>query len=223
MTKLARFASVTMRRASLTVALVLSLSATASTSQSPAAPPAPAAPAAPPAGEVTLTIATVNGSGCRPGTAQATMAPDNTGFRVTYADFTAQRGGSARPTDLRKNCQISIQVQAPEGFAYAIARVEHHGHAQLGSTATGRQRTNFYLSGSSDNTYVEHSFAGPRTGEWHTTDLVELAFEPCGAHRNININTELVVDEDTTDAGAVNSLSMDGSDGTVAQFRWAYC
>ncbi|MGC9667503.1 DUF4360 domain-containing protein [Planosporangium sp. 12N6] len=182
-----------------------------------------------PPSEVTLDVVTVNGSGCPAGTATVTMLPDRTGFRVTYTSFVAQDGGAAKPTDIRKNCQINLRVHVPQGFTYAIARADYRGRVHLASGATGLHRTNYYFQGSSDNNYVDHPFAGPVDGAWRDTDITdvtELVYQPCGEVSILNINTELRVDSGTSAASAVNYLSMSASDGnvdTIVQFQWKRC
>ena len=102
---------------------------------------APATPSdsSPPSGKITLDIKTINGSGCPAGTADASaeVASDNTSFTVKYDNFTAKAGKGASAIDFRKNCQINVLVHIPQGFTYAIARVDYRGFAHLptGSTA----------------------------------------------------------------------------------------
>jgi len=182
-----------------------------------------------PAERITLDVVSVNGSGCPPGSADVSVLPDNTGFRVTYHDFLARAGGAAGATEFRKNCQVNLLVHIPQGFTFAVAWADYHGRARLEAGASGLQRTNYYFMGSSDNSYVDHSFAGPLFGTWSTTDATpveELVYAPCGSSRNLNINTELRVDEGTLNAGKTSSMSMRVSDGnvdTIVHFSWKQC
>jgi hypothetical protein len=184
---------------------------------------------APPAERITLDVITVNGSGCPAGSAYASVLPDNTGFRVTYRDFIAEAGGDAAPTGFRKTCQINLLVHIPQGFTFAIARADYAGRARLEDGATALQRTNYYFQGSSDNSYVDHPFAGPLRSIWHTIDatpVTELVFAPCGELRSLNLNTELRVDEGTLNPGRASSMSMRSTDGnveTIVQFQWKRC
>jgi len=204
----------------LTTGFVLSAAGTAYATTS-------ADSAAPPAGEVTLNVLSINGSGCPAGTTKVAMLSGDTGFRVTYTNFVAQAGGGAAPTDFRKNCQIGLQVNIPQGFTFAIAQADYRGKAQLASGATGLQRTNYYFQGTPGNNYVDHTFAGPLSGTWHTTDTTDataLVYEPCGAAAVLNVNTELRVYGAT--GGVLNWISMSASDGsvdTVVQFQWRQC
>ena len=185
------------------------------------------ASAPPAAGQVTLEVQTVNGSGCPAGTAAVTMLPDNTGFRVKYTDFRAEDGGNAEPTAIRKNCQVNLLVHIPQGFTFAIARADYVGRAHLESGATALERSNYYFQGSSDNSYADHWFGGPLDGTWRATDITataDLVFAPCGVTRSLNINTELRVDAGSS--AAKSYISMRASDGevyTLVQFQWKQC
>ena len=183
---------------------------------------------APPAGQITLDVQTVNGSGCPAGTASVSMLSDNTGFRITYTDYLAQDGGAAKATDVRKNCQINLLVYIPQGFTFAIARADYWGRTHLESGATALARSNYYFQGSSDNTYVDHAFSGPFDGAWRASDITataDLVYAPCGVVRSLNINTELRVAAAASDA-RTSYISMRASDGevyTIVNFQWKQC
>lgn len=186
-----------------------------------------------PQGSVVVDVATVNGSGCPTGTASVLVAADNMSFAVAYRDFLAQVGPEAKPTDIRKNCQLSLRVQAPTGFTYAVMRATYRGVAQLAAGATATQSANYYIQGASPTTVATHAFAGPFNSAWETTDTTTVAalaagdFAPCGEQRNLNINTELRVNAGTSDQGAASSvISMDSMSGdvqTVYHFAWRQC
>jgi hypothetical protein len=181
---------------------------------------------APPRERITVEVVTVNGSGCPAGTADVSVNPDNTGFRVTYDDFSAQAGGGNPPTETRKNCQVNIRFKVPNGYVFAIAKADYRGTARLADGATGLQRSNYYFQGSAQNDYVDHTFAGPLYDDWHTTDIGPLVFSPCNKHRNLNINTELRVNVGTSDKWRTSSLTMDSSGGkifTLFEFAWREC
>ena len=181
----------------------------------------------PPPGQITLDVQTVNGSGCPSGSASATMLSDNTGFRIKYDDYLAQDGGTAGPTDFRKNCQVNLLVNIPQGFTFAIARADYRGLAHLEPGATALERANYYFQGSSDNTYIDHSFNGPYDGTWQTTDITtaaNLVWAPCGVVRGLNINTELRVDAGTSAQRSYISMrSSDGDVYTLIHFQWKQC
>jgi hypothetical protein len=182
---------------------------------------------APPGGQITLDVQTVNGSGCPAGSAWVSMLPDNTGFRINYADYLAEDGGGTGPTSFRKNCQINLLVHIPQGFTFAIARADYWGRAHLEPGATALERANYYFQGSSDNSYVDHTFAGAYDGTWRATDATataDLVWAPCGITRSLNINTELRVNSGSSSRRSY--MSMRASDGevyTIVQFQWRQC
>jgi hypothetical protein len=187
-------------------------------------------PTDPPPDKIIIDVATVNGSGCRPGTAAVAVSGDNTAFTVTYSEFLAQVGVGAKPTDFRKNCQISLKVHVPQGFTYAIARADYRGFGHLVKGATGLQRANYYFQGMSPTAYVNHPLASPLSDNWQHTDVTDVAalvYHPCGELRNFNINTELRVGAGTSDPKKTTSfLTMDSTDGSIKttyHFHWKSC
>ena len=178
-----------------------------------------------PATPITMSVKTINGTGCPAGTARVTALSGNTGFRVRYESFRAEDGGWADPTDIRKNCQIALQLNIPQGFTLAVARADYRGAAHLDSGATGLERSNYYFQGDSGNNYADHPFTGPLDGNWYATDATPaLVWAPCGQQVILNINSELRVDAGSS--GRTNYMSMRASDGnvdTLVQFSWANC
>lgn len=193
-------------------------------------PPGGAPGTTPPLDHVTIDVVTVNGSGCPAGTAAVAVSEDNKAFTVTYSDFLAQVGVGAKPTDFRKNCQLSLRVNVPQGFTYGIMQADYRGFAHLQAGATGMERANYYFQGMSPTAYKSHSYTGLMSDDWQATDTTEIAaivFAPCGEKRNFNINTELRVNAGTSDPRTTTSfMSMDSTDGgidTTYHFAWLQC
>jgi hypothetical protein len=180
-----------------------------------------------PGGAVTVDVVTVNGSGCPAGTASVKPLADNTGFTVSYSEFAASANGGSEPTDFRKNCQIALQVNVPQGFTYAIAQADYYGYARLAKGTTGLERSNYYFQGSSEDNYVDHEFTGPLYGRWHVTDSVTeaaLVYAPCGTSRILNVNSELrVLDGTSTAASSLTMTKSSGDVNTLYHFSWKQC
>ena len=183
----------------------------------------------PPTGQITIDVVTVNGSGCRIGTAAIAVSPDNKAFTVTYSDYMAQVGPASRPTDFRKNCQLNLRVNVPGGFTYGIAQADYRGFAHLERGAKGTQKASYYFQGMSDNDSRSKTWNGAMTDNWqttHKTDVAAIIYHPCGAKRNFNINTELRVDKGTSDPAKTSFMAMDSTDGsieTIYHFAWKKC
>ncbi|MGW1495248.1 DUF4360 domain-containing protein [Streptomyces sp. NBC_01410] len=183
-----------------------------------------------PPDKITIDIATVNGSGCRPGSAAVAVSEDNTAFTVTYSEYLAKVGVGANPTDFRKNCQLNLVVHVPQGFTYAVASADYRGFASLQSGATAMQKASYYFQGSPDTAARNHPFKGPLDDNWQASDSTEwgqLVWAPCGVKRNFNINTEVRVNAGTSDPKKTTSfMTMDSTDGdinTVYRLAWKDC
>ena len=182
----------------------------------------------PPSG-ITVDVVTVNGSGCPAGTASVAPSTDGRSFRVSFSDFLAQSGPGAKPTDFRKNCQLSLRVNYPQGFTYGIAQADYRGFAHLVAGAKGTEKASYYFSGS-PSTGATHPFSGPLSDYWQATDKTEVAsivYAPCGEQRIFNVNTELRVSAGTSDISKTTSfMAMDSTDGSVKttfHFAWKRC
>ena len=182
-----------------------------------------------PPGKVTVNVVTVNGSGCPAGTAAVSAASDNTAFTVSYSDYLASRGPGISPTEFRKNCQLNLRINVPQGFTYAIARADYRGFAHLARGAYAQERASYYFQGQAYTTRSTHTFIGPFSNNWQTSDKVEytdLVWAPCGEVRNLNLNTELRVYQGTSSPDSTSFLAMDSTDGSVStryQFAWKQC
>jgi hypothetical protein len=186
--------------------------------------------AAPPSERISVEVVAVNGSGCPAGTAAVAAASDNSAFTVTYSRYLAQVGVGAGVTDFRKNCQLGLLVHVPQGFTFAVAQADYRGFAHLMSGATALQRAGYYIQAEPATTYVNHSFRGPYSDYWQTTDRADVAtliYSPCGQDTILNANTELRVSAGSSDSSKTTSfIAMDSADGSIKttyHFSWKTC
>nr|WP_239138640.1 DUF4360 domain-containing protein [Actinoplanes regularis] len=181
----------------------------------------------PPTDHIVIDLVAMAGSGCAPGTAAVAVSPDNKAFTAIYSEYLAQAGPGIPVTENRKNCQLNVLVHVPQGFTFAIAKVDYRGYGFLQRGAVAQQRANYYFQGMTQGTYVNHPITAPLDDNWIATDDVPIAaqvFHPCGEMRNLNINTELRVAKGTsTDVSYLTMDSTDGSIETVYHFAWKRC
>jgi hypothetical protein len=183
----------------------------------------------PPDDAIVIDVVTVNGSGCRPGTAAVAVSPDNKAFTVTYSEYGAYTGPGYKLPDARRNCQLNLRVRVPSGFTYAVASADYRGYAALAKGSSAIQKANYYFQGSSQNGSQEHNIKGAKEGDWIFSDEVPvdaIVYKPCGVERNLNINTELKVNPGSSDKKATSYISMDSTDGEIAtlyHFSWLKC
>ncbi|MFI9082248.1 DUF4360 domain-containing protein [Streptomyces sioyaensis] len=180
--------------------------------------------------QFTVGLVTVNGSGCPAGTASVAPAQDHTAFTVTYSNYLAQVGIGAKPTDFRKNCQIMVRVNAPQGFTYGVASANYRGYASLAAGAWGKEQANYYFQGQSQTASIPHPFYGPMDSNWQANDATpigSIVYAPCGATRDLAINTQLNVSAGTSNPATTTSLmTMDSTDAsltTTYHLSWQRC
>lgn len=146
-----------------------------------------------PAG-VTMDVVAANGSGCPDGTASADLAADGNSFTTTVPALAAFDGDDAPVTHLRRNCQLSVALTAPEGWTYAVTEVSSSGAVALSENSTARSGTQIYFQGQSPTLRLARTFDAPTARRWGTRDTVdeaELDYAPCDARRYLNINLEV--------------------------------
>ncbi|MET9632257.1 DUF4360 domain-containing protein [Lentzea sp. NPDC006480] len=163
-----------------------------------------------------LEVVTVNGSGCRAG--DADIATSGRTFTIGYHEFLARAGDGSSPLDMRKNCQVNLRVNVPDGWTYALAWTSYAGYTHLQEGATALHRVNTYLQGMSQTEYVNHPFTGPFSDDWEThyrPDISEIQWSPCGSPRNININAEVRVNLGSADPDRLNFAIVESSRGAV--------
>lgn len=174
-------------------------------------------PAAQPLPDITVEMVDLNGTGCPPGTTAVAVSPDETAFTVTYSAYMAQVGVGAGAADFRKNCGVTVDVNVPEGFTYAIVSADYRGYAFLANGASGLHRANYYFQGMEEDVFTQETFRGPMDDFWQVTEEAEFpVFAPCGGTRHLEINTELRVNAGTSDTSRTTSLmSMDSEDHAI--------
>ncbi|WFE19680.1 DUF4360 domain-containing protein [Solwaraspora sp. WMMD937] len=181
----------------------------------------------PPDDQVVIDLVAMAGSGCRPGTADVAVSPDNTAFTTIYSDYLVQAGPGISVTEGRRNCQLNVLVHAPAGYTFAIVKVDYRGYGLLSPGAIATQRANYYFQGMTQGTFSSHPIPAPLDDNWMVSDEVPIAsvvWHPCGEIRNLNINTELRLSKgSSTDVSFLTMDSTDGSIETLYHLAWQPC
>ncbi|TYK44066.1 DUF4360 domain-containing protein [Actinomadura decatromicini] len=212
--------------------IALSAAATAAALALAATPAAASAPVNsgavfPP--DMGVEIVAWNGSGCPQGTAAGQLSDGREAFTITYAEYKVRTGGDAKPTDMRKNCQLGLKVYVPQGFTYAITQVDYRGSAHLEKGASLVNKRGFYFEGSSGGGTLSNSLVGEFDDNWQYTDVIPVdqrVWRKCGEQPNLNISTELRAVKGISDASKVSWGAMDSLDGSIRQtyhLAWKAC
>lgn len=192
------------------------------------APPAAVPPPGPPSGQVTIDKLKVNGTGCRPATTTVAVSPDKEAFTVIYSTYLAQAGAGTKQKDQRRNCSITVRLNAAQNVTYAVAAVDHRGYAHLepGAAAALAARYHFQGAGAPDHTVT--AFPSNLDDNWQVTDAVPAGsrkYGPCGKDRKFDIDTELRVNTVRADS-PTSFVTMDSTDGAVSttyRLVWKSC
>jgi hypothetical protein len=185
----------------------------------------PAAVATAPDEQVAIEIVAVNGPGCPAGTVTLSALPGNTGFQLHYTDHRVSAGGDL-PAVARRNCHVELAVHAPDGFAYAVKRVDYRGALHVEPGASTALRPSFHFTGWAPLILQLHTFAGPLNGGWQATDNIEpaaRAFSSCNEPRNIHIHNELRANAGSA-AEQSSWISLSDADAqALFEFDWRPC
>jgi hypothetical protein len=185
---------------------------------------------APPSQKITIDVMTVQGSGCRKDTASVAVSADNTAFTVSYSTFTALVGVGATPLDNRKQCMLSLRVNVPSGFTFAVASADYRGFYSLAKGAKATHRTNYYFQSMPESAQSEYTYKGEKEDYFNQRDelpVSALVYQPCGMKLNFNVNTELRTFVGTSNpANTTSYITLDSTDGgikTKYHFSWLHC
>jgi len=154
----------------------------------------PALGGAPSGHEVQIKSISFAGSGCPAGTVSGQLSSDLTTLTLLFAQFTAQAGSGIPAVEYRKNCQLNVKLQYPQGWQWSVFKADYRGYAYLPSGGKGTCKATYYFSGSSQQMSSTIILTGPYDNNYIKTDEfndVSLVWSPCGMEGMLNINSEV--------------------------------
>lgn len=164
---------------------------------------------------VKLDVKSVNGSGCPLGSSVVANVPDHTAFTLSYSAFKVT--GSSY-----KNCVVSINVEVPAGWTYAVYEVDNRGYGVLDPGASGRLVMNSWFTGFPWTLKADQTFKGPLDDFWQTTSTTpSLTWAPCNASFNLTLNNTLRVTGPTT--SSMELFAQDVRVSTIFHLQWMRC
>jgi hypothetical protein len=168
------------------------------------------------------------GSGCPAGTVAQNISPDRQAFTLLFDSYIAQVGPGVPFTEKRKNCQINVDLDFPNGWSYTLMTLDYRGYVALEAKVTGLQQSKYYFQGSAATATLRSPFKGPMDQDYQIRDTLGLSavvWSPCGASRALNINSELRLDNSQAPGrqGLLTNDSIDGELKLIYGFRWNRC
>jgi hypothetical protein len=174
--------------------------------------------------QVTVKSLVFAGTGCPAGSVASNVSPDRTAFTLLFDNYIAQVGPGVPFKEKRKNCQLNVQLDFPQGWSFSLVQVDVRGYGSLDPGVTGEQLTSFYFQGDQNTVNLPYDFAGPMDDNYEAltaVPVVQQVWSPCGAVRSLNINTSVKL------MGAGNGLlTVDSLDGQVQEIygiQWRRC
>ncbi|TWW08491.1 hypothetical protein E3A20_23810 [Planctomyces bekefii] len=168
------------------------------------------------------------GSGCAAGTVAENVSADGQAFTLLFDSYIAQIGPGVPLTEKRKNCQINLDLDFPQGWSFTIASIDYRGYGSLQRGVTGLQKATYYFQGDARQVSGQTTFSGPFDQDYQARDQIGLIAEvwsPCGATRALNINSQVRLDNTRSprSSGILTVDSIDGSFVTVFNLKWKRC
>ena len=157
-------------------------------------------------GAQTLTVQSVNGTGCPASTATTATGPDL--VVVSYSAFQVTSGSL---TGL-KSCQVNVLVSPGAGYQAAVTATEHSGTATLPGSVASRIWTTYYITAGSNLAVTKGTLSDP---SWYVNQAAPATVvTPCGQDTALNVKADLGVGSPGASASAA---------GSTVHFDWRSC
>ncbi|KAJ3086452.1 hypothetical protein HK102_013108 [Quaeritorhiza haematococci] len=178
--------------------------------------------------DVHFTYITYGGSGCPQGSVSINYNQDSTAFTLLFDSFIAQAGPGIAAALRRRNCQLNLQLYVPEGFQYSIATIDYRGYVQLDPKVKSFLSTTYYFQGDFSSDTFSYQFKGPEELDYHIREeahMATLEWSPCGGNANLNINTQVRVDNSKAknSTGIMTTDSIDGKVEQIFRLKFQEC
>jgi len=168
------------------------------------------------------------GTGCPAGSVAENVSPDLQAFTLLFDNYVAQTGPGVPFSEGRKNCQLNIDLDFPQGWTYTLFTVDYRGYVALDPGVTALQQSTYYFQGQPASGHLRTNMVGPTDRNFQITDqlgIAALVWAPCGAQRSLNINTEVRTSNmaNPSGQGLITTDSIDGGLQQIYGIQWRRC
>jgi hypothetical protein len=169
-----------------------------------------------------------SGAGCRPGTASATLSPDNQALSVIYDSFQVEAGRAVRRLSHAKGCTVKIPLQVPPGYFVSLTRADYRGFnstPQGGKTVLTVQQLMTSANSLSYARPQTYKFEGPQDEEYLVSSELQKSIRSrCGGKVNLILNTNLKTTTNKYRESALSTVdSMDVNASTTVVYSLQPC
>ena len=171
---------------------------------------------------------TYAGSGCPAGSVGNNVSPDFQAFTLLFDQYQAAAGPGVPFGQKRKNCQVNVSMDIPNGWSYTLFTVDTRGYVSLQPGVRAMEQSTYYFQGQQLTGREQTVIYGPTDRNYQATDQITMAnqvWSPCGVVRSLNINTEVRVDNSAApnNQGMMTVDSIDGQFKLIYGIRWRRC
>lgn len=165
------------------------------------------------------------GSGCPAGSVQIGV-PVSGDLSLIFDGRLRAAAGPALPfTERRKNCQLTIDLDYPGGWQYAVESAALSGYTALEPRTSGTAKASFYFQGQLATAVVEDTLYGPAYRSVSIFDDLygNTVWSPCDARRALNMNLQVRVHAASQDARASMTLGGRAAPASFVALKWRRC
>ncbi len=169
-----------------------------------------------------------NGSGCPVNSVAQNVADDKKAFTLLFSEFIAEAGPGIPLSATRRNCQLTIDMDFPQGYSYSIVTFDYRGYASLDRRVEATQKSSYYFQGQTPTASFSSTLRGVYDQDYQFRDTLGLSavvWSPCGAQRALNINSQVRVNNRLNPQGS-GIMTIDSIDGQVVHkygIQWKRC
>ncbi len=165
------------------------------------------------------------GSGCPAGSASVALSPDQKAISILFDQYVVEAGGT-KSFD-RKNCNIAIPVQVPQGYSVAVMAIDYRGFVGLPSGGRASLNVNYFLAGQGRSISTSKSFVGSTSSNYLKSDrlgIESIVWSGCGASTILRANTSMLVQSNSRLEQAMATVdSADIESGLIYHIQWKQC
>lgn len=167
------------------------------------------------------------GTGCPAGSAAVALSPDSKSLSILFDQYVVSAGEGSTIRDSRKNCNIAIPIQVPQGYSYSIIGIDYRGFTDLPRGSRAQLNVNYFLSTGGNTVRTSKTFMGPVTSDYLKADTLGMSsvvWTACGGSTILRANTTLNVLSNRYNEPALATVdSADVQAGIVYQLQWKRC
>lgn len=165
------------------------------------------------------------GTGCPAGSASVSLSPDQQAISFLFDSYVVD-AGFGRNFD-RKNCNIAIPVQVPQGYSVSVFAIDYRGFAGIPRGGRAQLSVNYFLAGGGSGVRTSKTWVGPFNSDYLKTDNLQLnaiVWSGCGASTILRANTTMLVQSNSAGDQAMATVdSADVQAGLVYHLQWRRC